>query len=462
MSRPVPLRAADSLREHLPPHALDAERAVLGGIMLDPEALERLEGTLHPEHFYVEANAKIFASMLDLHAKNQPVDGLTVKDHLEQHGELDACGGEAYLADLVSSIPTAANVRHYANIVRERAVLRELLSVCAEVSREVYEQPGKDVNEHLDLAEQKILAIAEHFNRSRPTFAKMDALMVQSYKELEARYAEKKAITGVPTGFSDLDEMTSGLQRGDLIIIAGRPSMGKTAFSMNIAQNAAIRNDEPAVVAIFSLEMSAQQIALRMLASEARVDMKSLRTGRFSTEDWRKLASASGALAEASIYVDDTPAISVLELRSKCRRLRREAKGLDLIIIDYLQLMSGRADSERREQEISEITRALKGLAKELDVPVIALSQLNRSLESRADKRPMMSDLRESGAIEQDADVIMFIYRDEVYHKKPENEGLAEVIIGKQRNGPTGFVKLTFLKQYTRFENFSPAGAFDD
>ncbi|RMG93069.1 MAG: replicative DNA helicase [Zetaproteobacteria bacterium] len=462
MSRPVPLRAADSLREHSPPHALDAERAVLGGIMLDPEALERLEGTLHPEHFYVEANAKIFASMLDLHAKNQPVDGLTVKDHLEQHGELDACGGEAYLADLVSSIPTAANVRHYANIVRERAVLRELLSVCAEVSREVYEQPGKDVNEHLDLAEQKILAIAEHFNRSRPTFAKMDALMVQSYKELEARYAEKKAITGVPTGFSDLDEMTSGLQRGDLIIIAGRPSMGKTAFSMNIAQNAAIRNDEPAVVAIFSLEMSAQQIALRMLASEARVDMKSLRTGRFSTEDWRKLASASGALAEASIYVDDTPAISVLELRSKCRRLRREAKGLDLIIIDYLQLMSGRADSERREQEISEITRALKGLAKELDVPVIALSQLNRSLESRADKRPMMSDLRESGAIEQDADVIMFIYRDEVYHKKPENEGLAEVIIGKQRNGPTGFVKLTFLKQYTRFENFSPAGAFDD
>ncbi len=430
--------------------------------MLDPEALERLEGTLQPEHFYVEANAKIFASMLELHAKGQPVDGLTVKDHLEQHGELDACGGEAYLADLVSSIPTAANVRHYANIVRERAVLRELLSVCADVSREVYEQPGKDVNEHLDLAEQKILAIAERFNRSRPTFAKMDALMVQSYKELEARYAEKKAITGVPTGFSDLDEMTSGLQRGDLIIIAGRPSMGKTAFSMNIAQNAAIRNDEPAVVAIFSLEMSAQQIALRMLASEARVDMKSLRTGRFSTEDWRKLASASGALAEASIYVDDTPAISVLELRSKCRRLRREAKGLDLIIIDYLQLMSGRADSERREQEISEITRALKGLAKELDVPVIALSQLNRSLESRADKRPMMSDLRESGAIEQDADVIMFIYRDEVYHKKPENEGLAEVIIGKQRNGPTGFVKLTFLNQYTRFENFSPAGAFDD
>jgi len=453
---------ADSLREHSPPHAYEAERAVLGGIMLDPEALERLEGSLLPEHFYVEANAKIFAAILALHAKGQPVDGVTVKDHLERNRELEAVGGEAYLADLVGTVPTAANVRHYATIVRERAVLRELLSVCARVSRDVYEEPGRDVNEHLDAAEQKILAIAENFNRARPTFAKMDELMVQSYRELEARYAEKKAITGVPTGFDDLDEMTSGLQRGDLIIIAGRPSMGKTAFAMNLAQNAAIRNDEPGVVGIFSLEMSAQQIALRMLASEARVDMKHLRTGRFSTEDWRKLATASGTLAESAMYIDDTPAISVLELRSKCRRLRREAKGLDLVIIDYLQLMSGRADSERREQEISEITRALKGLAKELDVPVIALSQLNRSLESRADKRPMMSDLRESGAIEQDADIIMFIYRDEVYHKKPENEGIAEIIVGKQRNGPTGTVKLTFLKKFTRFENFTAAAGFDD
>jgi len=462
LNTPVPLRAADSLREHTPPHAYDAERAVLGGIMLDPEALERLEGTLQPEHFYVEANAKIFSAILDLHNKRQPVDGLTVKDHLEQNRELDACGGEAYLADLVSAIPTSANVKHYADIVRERAVLRELLSVCSRVSRDVYEETSRDVNEHLDSAEQKILAIAENFNRARPTFAKMDALMVQSYKELEARYAEKKAITGVATGFNDLDEMTSGLQRGDLIIIAGRPSMGKTAFAMNLAQNASIRNDEPGIVGVFSLEMSSQQIALRMLACEARVDMKNLRTGRFSTEDWRKLATATGALAESAMYIDDTPAISVLELRSKCRRLKREAKGLDLIIIDYLQLMSGRADSERREQEISEITRALKGLAKELDVPVIALSQLNRSLESRADKRPMMSDLRESGAIEQDADIIMFIYRDEVYNKKPENEGIAEIIIGKQRNGPTGTVKLAFLNKFTRFENFTSATGFDD
>ncbi|MDQ7010509.1 MAG: replicative DNA helicase [Mariprofundaceae bacterium] len=462
MSQPVTPLRKDTLRERVPPHAYDAERAVLGGIMLDPEALERLEGALLAEHFYVEANARIFAAMLDLAGRGQPIDALTLKDHLERTDSLESCGGENYLSELVSSVPTAANVRHYADIVRERAVLRELLTVCGKVSQDVYEAPDREVGEHLDLAEQHILAVAEKFSRSRPTFSKMRELMVASYKELEARYADKRAITGVPTGFDDLDEITSGMQRGDLVIIAGRPSMGKTAFAMNMAQNASIRSDHPHTVAVFSLEMSTQQIALRMLASEARVDMKHLRTGRFSAEDWRKLAAASGALAEANIYVDDTPAISVLELRSKCRRLKREAKSLDLVIIDYLQLMSGRSDAERREQEISEITRSLKGLAKELDVPVIALSQLNRSLEARADKRPMMSDLRESGAIEQDADVIMFIYRDEVYHKKPENEGLAELIIAKQRNGPTGIVELTFLNRYTRFENHATAMGFDD
>ena len=458
MSKPIPLRA-ETLREHVPPHSIDAERAVLGGIMLDPEALERLEGILQPEHFYVEANGKVFAAIQDLSGRGQPVDALTIKDHLDRRDELAKCGGEAYLADLVTSVPTSANVKHYAAIVRERAVLRELLGVCSHVSRDIYD---REVNEHLDQAEKKILAVAENFNRSRPTFNKMSDLMLQSYKELEARYAEKKAITGVPTGFHDLDEMTSGMQRGDLIIIAGRPSMGKTAFSMNLAQNSSIRSDDTGVVAVFSLEMSAQQIAMRMLACEARVDMKNLRTGRFSSEDWRKLAHASGTLADSAIFVDDTPAISVLEIRSKCRRLKREAKKLDLVVIDYLQLMSGRSDAERREQEISEITRSLKGLAKELNVPVIALSQLNRSLESRADKRPMMSDLRESGAIEQDADIIMFIYRDEVYHKKPENEGIAEIIVAKQRNGPTGTVKLTFINRNTRFENFTSATGFDD
>jgi replicative DNA helicase len=457
----APLRTG-SIREHVPPHARDAELAVLGGIMLDPEALERLEGSLLPEHFYIERHRLIFSAMLELVGKGQPVDALTVKDYLEQRGQLETCGGEPYLTELISAIPTASNVGHYAAIVRDRAVLRELLQVCGRVSQRVYEEPQLDVGEHLDRAEMDMLAVAENFNRARPSFSRLQGLLEDGYKQLEQRYAEKKAITGVPTGFTDLDEITSGLQRGDLIVIAGRPSMGKTAFAMNLARNAAVEAEEPKAVAVFSLEMSSQQIAMRMLASEARVDMKLLRTGRFSVEDWRKLASAVGALTEAPIYIDDTPAISVLELRSKCRRLKKEHNGLDLVIIDYLQLMSGRADAERREQEISEITRSLKGLAKELDVPVIALSQLNRSLESRGDKRPMMSDLRESGAIEQDADLIAFIYRDEVYNKKPDNEGLAEVIIAKQRNGPTGTVHLTFLHRYTRFENHAPRSGFDD
>ncbi len=425
--------------------------------MLDPEALERLEGTLLPEHFYVEANARIFETILGLAEKGQPVDAVTIKDRLEQQGRLAEIGGEAYLSELVTAVPTSANVRHYARIVRERAVLRDLLRVCSEVSGRIYEEPDREVNEHLDEAEQKILAVAENFNRSRPTFANMHDLMAASFKELEQRFREKRTVTGITTGFKDLDELTSGLQRGDLIVVAGRPSMGKTAFAMNLAQNAATRSietdDASGVVAVFSLEMSSQQIALRMLASEARVDMKKLRTGHFTTEEWRRLAGATGTLGEAKIFVDDTPAISVLEVRSKCRRLKREHGGLDLVVIDYLQLMSGRSDAERREQEISEITRGLKGLAKELNVPVVALSQLNRSLESRSDKRPLMSDLRESGAIEQDADLIMFIYRDEVYHRKPENEGLAEIIVAKQRNGPIDTVTLTFLKHCTRFEN---------
>jgi len=450
------------MREHVPPHAMDAELAVLGGIMLDPEALERLEGSLLPEHFYVERHRLIFGAMMDLAAKGQAVDGLTIKDYLEQRSLLDNCGGESYLGELISAIPTSANVKHYASIVRDRAVLRELLSVCSKVSQKVYQSPEIEVGDHLDQAEMDMLAVAERFSRSRPTFSKMSDLMIDGYHALEKRYAEKRAVTGTPTGFTDLDEITSGLQPSDLLIIAGRPAMGKTAFAMNLARNAAMQSDFPGSVAVFSLEMSVQQIAMRMLACEARVNMKLLRTGRFSADDWRKLAAASGSLAESPIFIDDTPAISVTDLRSKCRRLKKETGKLNLIIIDYLQLMSGRADAERREQEISEITRSLKGLAKELDVPVIALSQLNRSLESRADKRPMMSDLRESGAIEQDADIIMFVYRDEVYNKKPENEGHAELIIAKQRNGPTGTVNLTFLHEFTRFENFAHRQGFDE
>ena len=449
-----------SLRERVPPHSFDAECAVLGGIMLDPEAYERLEGILLSEHFYVDGNRKIFSAIEALIANHQPIDVITIKDHLTRNDDLDACGGENYLAQLVMSIPTASNVRHYAQIVRERAVLRQILSVCGSISQDVYEETARAVGEHLDQAETRILNVAEAFNQSRPNFSKIGTLMADAYTELQDRYANQEDITGVATGYDDLDKMTAGMQRGDLIIVAGRPSMGKTAFSMNLAQNAAIRSKEPRVAAIFSLEMSSQQIAMRMLAVEARVDMSNLKTGRFSADDWRRLALASGSLAEAEIYIDDTPSISVLEVRAKCRRLKRDAKGLDLVLVDYLQLMSGRAGSERRDQEISEITRSLKGLAKELDVPVIVLSQLNRSLESRADKRPMMSDLRESGAIEQDADIIMFIYRDEVYNKKPENEGLAEIIIAKQRNGSTGTVRLSFLGKYTRFENLAKGDAF--
>jgi len=450
-----------SLRERVPPHARDAECAVLGGVMLDPEALERLEGVLAPSHFYMAVNGKIFAAILALSAESKPVDALTVKDYLEQNGELETCGGEGYLGELITMIPTSANVRHYANIVRERAILRQLLQVCSTISQDVYESPVKPVAEHLDSSESKMLAVAESFNQTRPTFQGLKALIQEGYKELQRRYEDQRKITGVSTGFTDLDEKTAGMQRGDLVVIAGRPSMGKTAFVMNLAQNAAIRDEEPNNIAVFSLEMSAQQISMRLLASESRVDMSKMRTGSFATDDWRKLAAGTAKLSNASIYIDDTPGISVMEVRSKCRRLKREKGRLDMVLIDYLQLMTGSA-AERKDLEISEMTRSLKGLAKELDVPVLILSQLNRSLESRSDRRPMMSDLRESGAIEQDADVIMFIYRDEVYNKKPENEGLAEIIIAKQRNGPTGTVRLTFLKEFTRFENHAgQAQGFD-
>ncbi len=443
-----------ALRERVPPHARDAECAVLGGIMLDPEALDRLEGILNPNHFYIAANGKIFDAIMALASQQNPVDALTVKDYLERAQTLDQCGGEQYLGDLISLIPTSANVKYYAEIVRERAILRELLSVCATISQDVYENPIKAVAEHLDASESSILAVAESFNQTKPNFVGLKELIQEGYKELQKRYEDQRKITGITTGFSDLDEKTAGLQRGDLIVIAGRPSMGKTAFVMNLAQNAAIRDEGNAnVIAVFSLEMSAQQISMRLLAAESRVDMSKMRTGSFAPDDWRKLASGTGKLSEAAIFVDDTPGISVLEVRSKCRRLKREKGRLDMVLIDYLQLMTGNAKAERKDLEISEMTRSLKSLAKELDVPVLILSQLNRSVDSRADKRPMMSDLRESGAIEQDADVIMFIYRDEVYNKKPENEGLAEIIIAKQRNGPIGTTQLTFLKEFTRFEN---------
>ena len=449
------------LRGDLPPYSLDAEQAVLGGIMLDPNALERLEGILSTEQFYIEANRHIFSAIVELAQEHKPVDALMVKDKLERSECLDSCGGEAYLAELISSVPTCSNVRDYAKIVREKFVLRHLLQVCNEISRGVYEEAELKLNERLDQAESSMLAVSDAYESSGSLFKKVDSLLTNAYQKLQKRYELKQDVTGVATGFTDLDKLTAGLQRGDLIVVAGRPSMGKTAFAMNLAQNAAIRSEQDLVAAIFSLEMPDEQITMRMLAVEARVDMSKMRNGRFSKEDWRKMAGALGPLAEANIYIDDTPAITAMKIRSKCRRLKREAGRLDLVLIDYLQLMQGSANAERREQEISAITRSLKSLAKEMEVPVIVLSQLNRSLDSRTDKRPVMSDLRESGAIEQDADVIMFIYRDEVYNKQPRNEGIAEIIIAKQRNGPIDTVRLAFLKQYTRFENLSNYDTYD-
>jgi len=457
------LRNSDpTLRRHLPPHSLDAERAVLGGIMLNPDALEYLEGILSAEQFYIEANRHIFSAILELAQHHKPVDALTVKDELERSEHIDACGGETYLAELISSVPTSANVRYYAEIVREKAVLRHLLQVCNAVSRDVYEAVELKLSERLDQAESRMLAVSDAYESSDSMFKKVDSLLVGAYQKLQDRYELKQDVTGVPTGFTDLDKLTSGMQRGDLIVVAGRPSMGKTAFSMNLAQNAAIRSGEALVTAIFSLEMPDEQITMRMLAVEARVDMGKMRNGRFNQEDWRKMAGSIGPLSEAQIYIDDTPAITVMKIRSKCRRLKRQAGRLDLVLIDYLQLMQGSAGAERREQEISAITRSLKSLAKEMEVPVIILSQLNRSLDARSDKRPVMSDLRESGAIEQDADVIIFIYRDEVYDKNSNHKGVAEIIVAKQRNGPIDTVRLAFLSQYTRFENLSHDEGFYD
>jgi len=446
-------QASSILRGYQPPHSADAERAVLGCIMLTPDSLERLEGILTPEQFYIEANRKVFSAILSLAHDHKPVDALTVKDELARSGWLDECGGETYLAELITAVPTSSNVRYYAEIVRENAVLRHLLGICNDVSRSVFEDTDLKLVDRLDQAERSMLAVADAYTNAGSLFQKVDSLLTDAYRKLQDRYELQKDVTGIETGFLDLDKLTSGLQRGDLIVVAGRPSMGKTAFAMNVAQNAAVRSEEHPVVAIFSLEMPSEQITMRMLAVEARVDMSKMRNGRFNQDDWRKMAAAVGPLAEANIFIDDTPAITAQQVRSKCRRLKRDAGSLDLVLIDYLQLMRGSGGAERREQEISEITRALKALAKEMDVPVIVLSQLNRSLDSRTDKRPVMSDLRESGAIEQDADVIMFIYRDEVYNKNPGNEGLAEIIVAKQRNGPIGTVELAFLKQFTRFEN---------
>ena len=445
-------RSADSIDDNLrrvPPHSLEAEESVLGGVLLDNNAMDRALEFVVPDDFYREAHRKIMRAMVELNQRGEPVDLITLAEALTVRGELQDVGGAAHLAELADKVPTAANIAYYARIVRQKAVLRGLIHTATEIATRGYES-GADIDQFLDEAEHKIFEISER--KVRPNFFRLRDIMVDSMKTIEQLYERKELVTGVPTGFIDLDRMTAGLQPSDLIVVAGRPSMGKTAFALNIAQYTAVL--AKIGVAIFSLEMSKEQLVLRMLCSEARVDQSKVRAGFAAERDFPKLALAASRLADSPIYIDDTPALSVLELRAKARRLKRDPDSkLGLIIVDYLQLMRGH-DGDNREQEISSISRSLKALAKELNLPVVALSQLNRQVETRAAdaKRPVMADLRESGAIEQDADVIAFLYRPIVYDKNAEERD-AEVIIGKQRNGPTGIVKLTFMSEYTRFES---------
>ncbi len=449
-------RDIDYSLHKIPPQNLDAEQSILGGILLENNALNGVIEVLGPDDFYSEAHRKIFSAILDLSERNEPFDLVTLSNILHDKKELDAIGGEVYLAALVDRVPSAANIIYYAKIVKEKAILRRLIGAATEILDRSYD-PGAEVENVLDQAEHAVFEISEH--KVKPSFYPMKEIIKDSFKTLESLFERKALITGVSTGYGKLDELTSGFQKSDLIIIAARPSMGKTAFALNIAQYAAIEQKIP--VAVFSLEMSKEQLAFRMLASESRVDAQRLRKGFLGEMDWPKLTMAAGRLSEAPLYIDDTPSISVLEMKAKARRLKAE-NDLGMIVLDYLQLMRGRDSTLPREQEISEISRSLKALAKELDVPVVALSQLNRQVELRSDRRPHLADLRESGAIEQDADVIIFIYRDEVYNKSEDNpeRGFAEIDVGKQRNGPTGKIKLTFLKEYTRFEN--PAWVYDE
>ena len=444
----------------LPPQSIEAEMSILGGILLENEAINRTLEILTPDDLYRENHRKIFRAMIELNERNEPCDLITLTTILKKKGELEEVGGGAYLATLVDYVPTAANIAFYCRIIKEKGLTRKLINAATEIVTRGYDDQ-MEVAELLDNAQKAIFEISE--NKLRPAFFPVSSVLRETIKNIELLYEKKEHVTGVPTGFIDLDEKTAGFQRGDLIIIAGRPSMGKTAFALNIAQYAALHSDQRTPVAIFSLEMSKEQLVTRLLCSESRIDASRLRTGHLVDTDWEKLARGAGKLHEAKIFIDDSPSISVLEMRAKCRRLKSE-QNLGLIIVDYLQLMRGGSNPESRQQEISEISRSLKALAKELEVPVVALSQLNRGLESRTDKRPMMSDLRESGAIEQDADLIMFVYRETVYCEKCKNRDLncdenhehnAEINIGKQRNGPIGTVNLAFLGEYTRFENQS-------
>ena len=441
----------------IPPHSIEAEQSVLGGLLLDNSAWDRASDLLNESDFYRHEHQLIFSAIQQLINASKPADVITVFEQLQMQGKGAEVGGLAYLNNLAQSVPSAANMRRYAEIVRERAVLRKLVTVSDEIATNAFNPNGKAVADILDEAEARIMKIGEEGNKGKQGFHNMDSLVVDLLDRVtELADNGSEDVTGVRTGFIDMDKMTAGLQKGDLIILAARPSMGKTAFALNIGENVAVNEGLP--VAVFSMEMGASQLALRMVGSIGRINQQNLRTGRLTDDEWSRLSETVEKLRTAKVHIDETPGLSPNELRARARRLARQYGGtLGLIIIDYLQLMSGSGgNEENRATVIGEISRGLKALAKELQCPVIALSQLNRSVETRPDKRPMMSDLRESGAIEQDADVIMFIYRDEYYNKESKLQGMAEIIIGKQRNGPVGSVHLAFLKSNTRFENLAP------
>ncbi len=446
-------QASKGLNLKVPPHSQEAEQSVLGALMLDNRAWDRIADRLSAKDFYRQDHRLIFEAINALVDAHKPMDVVTLLATLKMSGQLDAAGGETYLYELARNTPTAANVTAYADIVRERAVLRQLIAAGTDIAQEAFNPEGRDIRELLDTAEQMVFGIAERRERgSGPVI--ISTLLTHTTDKLDELSQHKGDLTGLSTGFADLDKLTSGLQPSDLVIVAGRPSMGKTVFAMNIAENAAIKAKLP--VLIFSMEMPSEALVMRMLSSLCSIDQHKVRTGQLKDDDWPRITGAVELLAETKLFIDDTPALSPGEVRSRARRLMREQGQLGLIAVDYLQLMHVPSSKENRSVEISEISRSLKALAKELNVPIIALSQLNRGLEARTDKRPLMSDLRESGALEQDADVIAFIYRDEVYNPESSDKGKAEIIIAKHRNGPIGKIILTFRGQYTRFDNYSP------
>ncbi|MDF2878523.1 MAG: dnaB [Clostridia bacterium] len=431
----------------IPPNSVEAEQSVLGAIIMDHEAVIVASEILRPDDFYRPDHAQIFAAIMELYTSSSPIDLITIQDKLVQKGILEQVGGLSYIAELANMVPTSAHIKQYSKIVEEKAVLRRLIKASNEITAKSYEGDEK-IDNIMSFAEKQIFDIIQ--NKHTEDFSHINQIVIDSIDKIEYAHQTKGGVTGVPTGFVDLDYKTAGLQPSDLVLVAARPSMGKTAFALNVIQGAAIKHKKS--VAVFSLEMSKDQLVSRMLCAEAMVDSQKARTGALEKEDWDRLARAIPNIASSNIFIDDTPGINVMEMRAKCRRLKLE-KGLDLIMIDYLQLMSGHGKNDSRQQEISEISRSLKALAREMSAPVIALSQLSRACEARADHRPMLSDLRESGAIEQDADVVMFLYRDEYYHPDTEKKNVGEVIIAKQRNGPTGTVELIWLGQYTKFAN---------